>query len=373
MTYRVGNIEVAFRGDSPASRDLQQNLTPLGSDSSAQADLEFHFVDRLPRLNGPDIATIGRFRIGERNVQIHESLWHYDVSAQGARLKVLVAPRPESAFEARLHDLKKSWRYLHMFGTSGRLCRVRGFVFSGYVPLVQLALLSRQSTFCHSSAIERNGEAILFPAWGGTGKTGLMSRYVAKGWNFLADDLCVLQSNGRASIHPLPLHIYRYHEVQCGELVDRLLAQAQPFDRRLWKICRTVKRPNKLVRWVHPSRIFGEERLSLGGQVTKVFCLHRTHESDLRLERLEPDELATRIASNLFDEIPWPPQLAVAVRSCRSLTFVPEVGRMYEQIRQTCLSAFERATCYSVGIPQQAVVADVQTYLDGKRAIAPAA
>ncbi len=370
MQYCIGNIRVAFDGDSAASRVLQDTLRPIGSDDASVPELRFRFVDRLPGIEGGRHTRIGRVHVGERHVQMHESLWHYDISHEDDTLNVLVAPRPEGPIQSRMRDLKKSWRYLHRYGRSSALHRVRAFCFSGYVPMVQLALINHGATFCHSSAIERDGQAILFPACGGVGKTSLMSRYVEQGWNFLADDLCTLDARGRATIHPLPMHIYKYHEMQAAGLVRRMLERSTPWDRRLWSLCGTIKKPDKMVRWVKPGHIFGEQRLSRGGQVAKVFRLHRSHCADaFRHEELEPSDVAAAIASNLFDEIRSPPHLAVAVGSCLRLDFVPEVGTMYGQIRQTCAAGLANAACYAITIPQRANAADVESYLHHQKLI----
>jgi hypothetical protein len=409
-TYRIGNIDVAFqmetadRRAATACRVVCDCLETLRSPNSGEPHLEFRFVDRLPGFEGEGFARQGGIRIGEgrrhfageapsRNegdshIQIDERLWRYDLSAKcdasprephlagsiparsSQRLKVLVAAEQEGMFEQRWRDLKKSWRYLHMFGRRASLHRVRGFCFSGYVPMLQLALMNHASTLCHSSAVERDGRVILFPAWGGVGKTGLMSQYVGQGWNFLADDVCVLQSDGRASIHPLPLHIYKYHEQQCGDLVDRMLRKSTPLDRKLWRFFGRWKQPHKMVRWVKPAHVFGEDRLSRGGKVAKAFYLHRTQASDAyRHEPLDPAELATRMASNVFDEIDKPPELAVAVRSYRAIDFIPDVGQMYAQIRNACLAALGGATCYSVSIPQKATARQTHAYITGQRLV----
>ncbi len=96
-----------------------------------------------------------------------------------------------------------------------------------------------------------------------------MSRYVEQGWNFLADDLCTLDAQGHATIHPLPMHIYKYHEIQAAGLVRKMLERFDALERRLWKLWGTIKKPDKMVRWVKPGQLFGEQRLSRGGQVAK--------------------------------------------------------------------------------------------------------
>jgi hypothetical protein len=364
VQYCVGNIRVAFDGDSTASRVLQETLRPIGSDDASIPELRFRFVDCLPGMAGRDHAHIGRVHVGERHIQMHESLWHYDISRENDTLNVLAAPRPEGPLQSRFRDLKKSWRYLHRYGRRSYLHRVRAFCFSGYVPMVQLALLNHGATFCHSSAIERDGQVVLFPASGGVGKTSLMSHYVERGWNFLADDLCALDARGRAAIHPLPMHIYKLHEIMAGGLVRKMLERSARWDRWLWKLCGLVKKSDEMVRWVKPGQIFGEQRLSRGGQVVKVFRLHRCqHAGAFRHDEVQPTEVAAGIASNLFEEIPLPPRLATAVGSSFPLDFVPELGPMYDQIRRTCTAGLANAACYAITIPERANAADVDAYL----------
>jgi hypothetical protein len=131
-----------------------------------------------------------------------------------------------------------------------------------------------------------------------------------------------------------------------------MLERSTPWDRWLWNLSGLVKRPDQTVRWVKPGHVFGEQRLSSGGQVAKVFRLHRAHADAFRHEDLEPSDVAADIASNLFEEIPSPPRLAAAVGCYFRLDFVPEVGPMYDQIRQTCTAGLANAACYAITIPQ---------------------
>ena len=62
-------------------------------------------------------------------------------------------------------------------------------------------------TLVHSSTVEKDGKSFLFPAWGGVGKTSLMSYFLSAGWNYLGDDIAVLSTDGRLHHFPLPMHI----------------------------------------------------------------------------------------------------------------------------------------------------------------------
>lgn len=60
MQYCVGNIRVAFDGDSAASRVLQDTLRPIGSDDASVPELRFQFLDRLPAVPGKPHTRLGR-------------------------------------------------------------------------------------------------------------------------------------------------------------------------------------------------------------------------------------------------------------------------------------------------------------------------
>lgn len=117
-----------------------------------------------------------------------------------------------------------------------------GESFELSVPLlIQLVLLRRGGTFVHSAGVSIGGGAIVFPAFGGVGKTLLISHLMRQdGVKLLGDDLVIVSESGEAEAYPRPLCFYDYHrsafEEVFGELGIRHLAPALA-----WRIYRRVQ------------------------------------------------------------------------------------------------------------------------------------
>jgi len=85
-----------------------------------------------------------------------------------------------------------------------------------------LALLAAGKAMVHGASLEKDGRAILFPSWGGVGKTAIVARFVESfGWRFLGDDLCRVEySRFRSrwcSIHTIDRSSRRFFQLARGQ------------------------------------------------------------------------------------------------------------------------------------------------------------
>jgi HprK-related kinase A len=49
----------------------------------------------------------------------------------------------------------------------------------------------------HAAAVERDGRAVILPAWPGAGKSTLAASLASRGWRFLSDEFCAVAGGGR--------------------------------------------------------------------------------------------------------------------------------------------------------------------------------
>ncbi len=248
MNFAIGSINIEIIGQSFIAKNMRDILNPIGTENP-NADLIFEFVDRLPAWTARPHTVLDNYSIAADRIRVKDKLFCYELSYE-VPAKVLIARRKINIVKSIRLIAAKSGRYFHTHGKGAKLHYLKRFVYYLYMPLVELMLLKNHSSFAHCSAIEKENAVILFPAWGGVGKTGIMSRYLDDGWKFLSDDSCVIVSDGTACINPLPMHIYKYHEIQNRKLVEQMLSQTGAFDRLLWKVLSKVKKPDTLVRWV---------------------------------------------------------------------------------------------------------------------------
>ncbi len=95
---------------------------------------------------------------------------------------------------------------------------------------IQNLLLGHRMSFIHGAGIEIYGKGLVFPAFGGTGKTMLISEIrKLKGFEFFGDDYVIVDGNSRMYSYPSDFSIYDYHVPAFPEL------QKTPFSRYLRK------------------------------------------------------------------------------------------------------------------------------------------
>lgn len=81
------------------------------------------------------------------------------------------------------------------------------------MPVIQWLLLEKQHCFVHGAAIAVNGQGILLPGWGGTGKTSAIICLLKETPNssFLGDDYAILGADGELLSFPKSFFIFPYH------------------------------------------------------------------------------------------------------------------------------------------------------------------
>lgn len=77
---------------------------------------------------------------------------------------------------------------------------------------LQLLLLKQGLTFVHGAGIELNGKGIIFPAFGGVGKTILIAGLrKLNSFKFFGDDYVIVDKKGNMFSYPSDFSVYDYH------------------------------------------------------------------------------------------------------------------------------------------------------------------
>jgi hypothetical protein len=183
--------------------------------------------------------------------------------------------------------------------------------------LLQLGLVRTGRSFVHSAAVAYGSRSFVFPAFGGVGKTLLVSQLVSKeGFRLLGDDLCVVTQDGLATAYARPFCLYEHHREALeqvfeqfgvnhawpnimGRVVRRLLDTAN--------IRAGVRVPHNRYRGIRgdyvlvsPIKIYGPEKICTEAlPIGAVVLLRRQPKLDrIRIEECSWDD-AARFASNV--------------------------------------------------------------------------
>ena len=246
---------------------------------------------------------------------------------------------------------------------------------------LQLALLRGGATFVHAAGVEKDGTALLFPSWGGVGKTAIVRHLVGEfGWRLLGDDLVVLSRDGMCFGFPKPLVIYPHHRavfpdvfargsgpVACTWMNAALTRAAQvmkPLLRPAPRLLQLARRHNPQSVRIAPSEVFGRDRLAMAGHLKEVVWLDRVE--GLSAPQFTPCELdltSALMGSTLFENDPWCVRLTNVARGLGILS----CGQLYANwvtVLQGALALARRWQLYlPAGMPLPQTVTAVHTLL----------
>jgi hypothetical protein len=174
--------------------------------------------------------------------------------------------------------------------------------------------LERGAFLAHSSAVCRDGVGILFPAWAHTGKTNVALEFVSAGYDYMADDWCLVGSAGEILGYPRWLNLFSYnfeaHPDIRGSIANR--KERRNIARRLalTRFARSLATGSPLstgMKYRIESRFFVHSRApveavvpgsrsAIRAPLTKACLLSTTRSGRVDAEEISPNELARRVA-----------------------------------------------------------------------------
>jgi len=353
LMFQVGPVKISFQGNSFV-RGLVEKIFESLDVPEGPADVIFEFSDTLSPPPDSQSTRINNFVVGDDYFRLDDRVLMIHFARQGSAWHITVAPRYLTGLRGLKLRLGKGYRYLVTHGRSWRWHFLKRFVFYAYLPFMQFALLARGDSFVHASAVVRGSKAVLFPSWGGVGKTAIMTHMMIQEpqCRFVGDDLLILDHLGDVRLHPLPMHLYKYHARLFPEFFDRMLSNTSRRDRLLWRLLSPFCADDGIVRWVRPLDVFGAERLVPNAAVTCVVWLYRAAGDSLALDGFEPSLLAHSMAAMLMEEVNYLTQMSILLNVTDLDRFVPHLGKLYGQIHAANLAGIEKAKCYRLGVPE---------------------
>jgi len=181
---------------------------------------------------------------------------------------------------------------------------------------------ARNLAFVHASGVIHEGQGVLFPAWGGTGKTTMVLQFLEQGAGYLGDDTVLLDAAGVMYPRTSPLNIVIYnvqqfeswvlpfleHQVRRSYLnakkarrlhnwiMTKPLGKSLPARMfRLW-----IERMEEQVQqYIQPGNMFPQSQPGAPVHAGTVLFLTRTRGDEFTLTPGDPDTLANRMASCL--------------------------------------------------------------------------
>ncbi len=190
------------------------------------------------------------------------------------------------------------------------------------VPIVNLTALARGALPLHAAAFVYEGTGILTTGWSKGGKTESLLAFMAHGARYVGDEWVYVTAEGeRMAGLPEPIHVRDWHlrslpvfrsalsRVErarlgavrwMGHALSGIFPNGTPKPASIRRLAHAVSRQAFV--HVEPHRLFGGERCAMSGGIDKVFLVASHDSETVRIERVEAEEIARRMAFSLQEE-----------------------------------------------------------------------
>jgi hypothetical protein len=304
----------------------------------ATADFDLHglvgirLVDALPREEAAVAAQLGPIRAPlhrEPDIVIR-FVDRLPLSAPPRLLGVDDAGFTDDAFLVMRGKHKSAARVIFPMETVGGRCEIvceRGLAA---VPLlvaaVNLTALSRGVLPMHAAAFRYRGAGVLVTGWSKGGKTETLLGFMAAGAEYVGDEWVYLDADGETMYGiPEPIRLWDWHLAELPLFRQRLPRGTRARLRALEHLAGWLERaapgaadrPSKRRRDVHrllhlvngqrhvdlpPHRLFAPAAAPMRAPLDRVVLVGSHEAPEIRVERLDPGEVARRMAFSLQEE-----------------------------------------------------------------------
>lgn len=191
------------------------------------------------------------------------------------------------------------------------------------IPIVNLTALARDVLPLHASAFTYRGTGVLVTGWSKGGKTEALLAFMNSGAQYVGDEWTYVMPDGRLLGIPEPLRIWEWHVRE----LPRYRARISGKDRSRMRAIKAVRRVERalprgggasglaavrrkvtatLEGQLHvdmpPEKLFGPASRPLAGTLDKVVFGMSHDAPEVKVEPIDPDEIARRMVHSLAHE-----------------------------------------------------------------------
>jgi len=352
-------VAVSLEGDAPPAGYLESELSHLpATDGSERGHLRVVLGD-VPALPGG--VHLEEHLVGDAGFVVERRLIRIGLMAENASVVRIAAKEGPRAAVRDLHNRLRDINYLPAVDRVAK-----DAVYGALIPAVQLAQLPLRQTWLHASVVARDSHAVALAAWGGVGKTSLMLQLVHRhGWQFLADDLAVLDDSGTVYRSPWRIQLYAYSLDGEDELRRRLFAGRGVVDRFQWYALLWKRGPMQVRRRVHAGELFGEAGVADSAKLGRALFLRRVDADAFSVRHVEPDRAAAASAATLDFDLDILHRWQLAASASLAQAGLPGPSETLTQTEEVIRSALVEsgAECLLVDIPVEAGPRELADYV----------
>ncbi len=364
MKFTVANIPVELSGNGAVCDNILKELS--GYPETTQEPQVRFTVNTKSSFAVPDAVTIASDVLyNPAYFALKSTYVKFEVRGmifKGEPLEVNVFP----VVKRQLLKIKHKFKDWNFFTVEETLAK--NFMYNIFDFIMELKFLANRthgSSFIHASSIEKDGKAVLFVAAGGVGKTSIMMQILKKaGWRYLADDLSIIDSDGRVYFNPKYIQIYPYNVKNDHELYSMLMAGRGITDKLHWHYRKYRYGESSVRRRVDPRIFFGKAKVSASASINKVINLVRTGVRNFEINEVAPHAVSDMASEILSLEINPFFKYSCLCNGGGTDSPFPKIEEVKERARLRFQEILGNVPCYQLRVPLKATPSELYEYLD---------
>lgn len=359
--FQLGKVVFTISGESPAAKHFMDEFQPVAYSGETKAQLSIQFVNSLPRLNPAVKATT---LAASENAIRHDSpaFSHLYIELDGA-FSLYIEPHPIKWIKMVLPELLVRLREPSHLSPHEALAKA--VLYDAFDYVFQNLQLQFDQSFIHASSVSKSDQALLFPAWGGVGKTtSLLKLMKHKHYEFLSDDLAIIDSSGQMYQNPKKIQIYAYNMIGEPWLQDAVLAGRSRTDLLAWQLRLKRFGPQGVRRRIYAGELFDHQLVAKQANVSQVVYLERSSTDEFAAVNLSAESLAEKVAYVLPHELsPYTEITSFYKSSFPNGKLLHGPDEMIEQARRVVKNAVTNRAITLLKIPLSAKPEDIYSKL----------
>jgi hypothetical protein len=270
MISEIGRVDFSFEGDSEITHLIIKEFPKSNKDMESKLNVNIKSTQELSKISG--------------DIKKSESGRFYDTGY------VVTFPKKNNTMSIAIDDSVlskgfiekvakiKDWNYL-----TPKEIVAKNLIYDILEPAAHELVVKKGMGFIHASAVAKDDTCFLFTGEGGIGKTAMCLIASEMGYEYLNDDLSLVDSQGNCFHHPKRLQIYGYNIKNSRNLKRQLFKGRGFMDKFQFNLRNVILGPKKVRRRIPPNELFDKIRES--AKISRIFFL--SHGNELKIHDMD--------------------------------------------------------------------------------------
>jgi len=226
-----------------ALKDVFKGFISCGAECIA---IEFIFTDNIKSfIEDKEFVRVKEVKVGKTQTHFKDGELHFLIDNSN-KFKVYINVSNNETLKSSLRIFNKAFK-------NNIELQITTFYYRIFLLFTQIWNVENNCSYVHASAIEVNGESILFSADSGVGKSSLLFKLSqVDNFKFIADDLTIISDQAESYYQGRCLSVKPYHLNFYNFLADRLSLLMSSMQKLQWKFLKD----NRLTCRVSPNDLF---------------------------------------------------------------------------------------------------------------------